>query len=133
MRPKDTHFFKELLTERLNELEEKKRRTVASLRNNVDLSADVIDHASKTANLEFMVRIIDREFVLIEKIKSALKRIENGTFGICELCEEDISIERLKARPVATKCIECKKLEEQQEKSKIKHSLSTSVDNGLTA
>jgi DnaK suppressor protein len=46
-----------------------------------------------------------------------LERIENGTFGQCESCEEDISIERLKARPVTTQCITCKTREENMEKA----------------
>jgi DnaK suppressor protein len=54
---------------------------------------------------------------LIKKIKKALERFENGTFGICEVCEEEISIERLKARPVTTQCIECKTREEDMEKA----------------
>jgi DnaK suppressor protein len=46
-----------------------------------------------------------------------LDRIEEGTFGICDTCGEDISIERLKARPVTTQCIDCKTKEEAQEKA----------------
>ncbi|MGD8541511.1 MAG: TraR/DksA C4-type zinc finger protein, partial [Desulfobacteraceae bacterium] len=50
-------------------------------------------------------------------IKKALARIDNGSFGICETCGEEISIERLRARPVTTQCIECKTKEEALEKS----------------
>jgi DnaK suppressor protein len=62
------------------------------------------------------LRIRDRERRLINKIKEALERIENGTFGICEMCEEDISEARLKARPVTTLCIDCKIEQEKNEK-----------------
>jgi DnaK suppressor protein len=62
------------------------------------------------------VRIRDRERKLISKIKEALERIEGGTFGICEVCGEEISEERLKARPVTTLCIDCKTEEEEKEK-----------------
>jgi DnaK suppressor protein len=50
------------------------------------------------------------------KINEALARIEAGTFGICEMCGDDISEERLKARPVTTLCIDCKTEEEEKEK-----------------
>ena len=62
-------------------------------------------------------RIRDREAKLIKKIRQALERIENGTFGICESCAEEISVKRLKARPVTTQCIECKAKEEALEKA----------------
>ena len=51
------------------------------------------------------------------KIDDALGRIEAGNFGICEICEEEISIKRLEARPVTTMCIRCKEEQEKQEKS----------------
>ena len=53
-----------------------------------------------------------------QKIKNALDRLDNGTFGICDECAEDISDKRLKARPVTTLCINCKKKQENQEKVK---------------
>jgi DnaK suppressor protein len=64
-----------------------------------------------------MLRIRDRENKLIKKIKKALDRIETGTFGACETCGEDITIKRLKARPVTTQCIDCKTKEEAFEKA----------------
>jgi DnaK suppressor protein len=64
-----------------------------------------------------MLRIRDREHKLIKKVKKALDRIESDTFGICDKCGEDISIERLKARPVTTQCIDCKTKEEAFEKA----------------
>ena len=64
-----------------------------------------------------MLRIRDRESKLILKVKKALARIETGTFGICESCGEDISFDRLKARPVTTQCIDCKIKEENLEKA----------------
>ena len=66
----------------------------------------------------FELRIRDRERKLIGKIKDALERLENGTFGICDECGEDISEERLTARPVTTLCIDCKKKQEKDEKVK---------------
>ncbi|MBF0111121.1 MAG: TraR/DksA C4-type zinc finger protein, partial [Desulfamplus sp.] len=63
------------------------------------------------------LRIRDREHKLIKKVKEALTRIENNTYGICESCGDDISIARLKARPVTTQCIECKTRDEVMEKA----------------
>ncbi len=62
-------------------------------------------------------RLRDREKFLLKKIDDAMARIENGTFGICEICEEEISVKRLEARPVTTMCIRCKEEQEKQEKS----------------
>jgi len=76
---------------------------------------DPTDRASLEADRNFMLRIRDRERKLILKIRDALERIDNGTYGICESCGEDISIKRLKARPVTTQCIECKTKEEAME------------------
>jgi DnaK suppressor protein len=78
---------------------------------------DPTDRASLESDRNFMLRIRDREAKLIKKIKKALARIDNGSFGICETCGEEISIERLRARPVTTQCIECKTKEEALEKS----------------
>jgi DnaK suppressor protein len=66
----------------------------------------------------FELRIRDRERKLIGKIKDALERIEDGSFGICEECGEDISEQRLKARPVTTHCIDCKTNQEKDERVK---------------
>jgi DnaK suppressor protein len=64
----------------------------------------------------FMLRIRDRERKLITKIKEALERIEDGTYGLCEACGEPIGEKRLLARPVTTLCIECKARQEKQER-----------------
>ena len=117
MKKKDLDFFKNHLTERLNELLSHADGTVNVMTQSKDRFADPTDRASHEAERNFELRIRDREHKLIKKIKKALDRIENGTFGICDTCEEEISIERLKARPVTTQCIECKKKEENLEKA----------------
>jgi len=63
------------------------------------------------------LRIRDRERKLIIKIQEALDRIEDGSFGVCETCGEEISQKRLEARPVTTQCIDCKSEAEQREKA----------------
>ena len=111
------NYFKEFLTNRLADLIDQADDTVEGMTNQKENFPDPTDRASHEANRNFMLRIRDREHKLINKIKDALERIELGTFGICETCEEDISIERLKARPVTTQCIDCKTKEEALEKS----------------
>ncbi len=117
MKKEDLEFFKNLLNDRLNELLSHADSTVTGMTQPKENFADPTDRASHEADRSFELRIRDREHKLIKKIKKALMRIDNGTFGICEACEEDIDIKRLKARPVTTQCIECKTREEDLEKS----------------
>ena len=117
MKKKDVEFFKELLTKRIDELLNQADNTVSGMTSPKENFPDPTDRASLEADRNFMLRIRDREHKLIKKIKKALDRIENGTFGICESCGEEISIKRLKARPVTSQCIECKSKEEALEKA----------------
>lgn len=79
---------------------------------------DVSDQASAEAEQHFSMRIREREQRLVKKIDEALERMNQNTYGICERCEEEIPYPRLKARPVTTLCINCKTLEEQEEKNR---------------
>ena len=117
MEKKDLEFFKNLLTDRLQELLSHADDTVTGMTKQKENFPDPTDRASHEANRSFELRIRDREHKLIKKIRKTLVRIDNGTFGICETCEEDISLKRLKARPVTTQCIDCKKREEDMEKA----------------
>lgn len=117
MKKDDLEFFKNLLTNRLNELVLNADSTVTGMTKPKENFADPTDRASHEAERSFELRIRDREHKLIKKIRGALERIENKTFGRCETCEEEISIKRLKARPVTTQCIDCKTREEDMEKA----------------
>jgi DnaK suppressor protein len=108
LQPEDIEYFKDLLSRQLEDLLVRAEKTVAELIRNGDLSADIIDQASSDIGRNYTLRICDRESRLIGKIKTALTKIEDGTFGICESCDEEIGIERLKARPVTAYCIRCK-------------------------
>lgn len=108
LRPEDIEYFKDLLFQQLEELLARAEKTVAALIRNGELSADIVDQASSDIDRNYTLRICDRESQLIKKIKTALLKIEEGTFGICESCDEQIGIERLKARPVTAYCIRCK-------------------------
>jgi DnaK suppressor protein len=117
MKKKEMDVFKTQLTQRLEELLSQADDTVTGMTAQKENFPDPTDRASLESDRNFMLRIRDREAKLIKKIKKALERIDNGTFGICETCGDEISIERLKARPVTTQCIECKTKEEALEKS----------------
>ena len=109
-------FFKGLLEGRLHTLLEEAGRTASDMRqdSNGDYP-DPTDRASLESDRNFLLRIKDRERKLIMKVKEALDRIDNGTFGICESCDRPISEKRLMVRPVTTLCIECKTEREHQE------------------
>ncbi len=117
MKKKDIEYFQEFLTRRLNELLSHADDTVSGMTAPKENFPDPTDRASLEADRNFMLRIRDRENKLIKKIKKALDRIDNETFGICEKCGEDIGLKRLKARPVTTQCIDCKTKEEALEKA----------------
>ncbi|RJQ52706.1 MAG: RNA polymerase-binding protein DksA [Desulfobacteraceae bacterium] len=117
MKKKDIDYFKDLLDRQLEELLSQADDTVSDMTEPNDNFPDPTDRASLESDRNFMLRIRDRENKLIKKIKKALERIENGTFGICETCGESISIKRLQARPVTTQCIDCKTKGEALEKS----------------
>jgi len=116
MKKEDLNFFNNLLQDRLHELLSHADSTVTGMTKTKENFPDPTDRASHESDRSFELRIRDREHKLIKKIKQALDRIENKTFGICETCEEPISIERLKARPVTTQCFDCKTREEDLEK-----------------
>jgi DnaK suppressor protein len=117
MKKKDLEYFKKLLTEQLEDLLQHGENEVSRMRDPSDNLPDPTDRASFDADRSFMLRIRDREAKLINKIRAALERIEEGTFGICEICGEDISVKRLMARPMTNQCIACKTNEEKLEKA----------------
>ena len=118
MKEKHLVFFKNLLTSWLDDLLDQADHTILGLIDNFENLSDPLDQASYDMTRSFNLRIRDRESTLIKKIKQSLKDIENGEYGICEMCGEDISIKRLKARPVARHCIKCKTEMERLEKIK---------------
>ncbi|MDK9709473.1 MAG: RNA polymerase-binding protein DksA [Desulforhopalus sp.] len=78
---------------------------------------DPNDRATLESGRSFELRIRDRERKLVTKIDEAITRIDDGSYGICEDCGEEIGLKRLEARPVTTLCIDCKTLQETREKS----------------
>ena len=72
-----------------------------------DIDGDDVDQASGTILCKIEQDLTNRQILQLKRIESALERIEDGSFGICEECGEDISEKRLLAKPEATTCIVC--------------------------
>ena len=117
MEQKDIEHFKFILTNHLEELLINAGDTVSGMITPKEILSDPSDRATIDTERNFMLLIRDRERLLAVKISKTLLRIENGTFGICDKCEEEISFKRLEARPVTTQCIDCKTEEETREKA----------------
>ena len=113
---KNKKYFEKCLTQRLNESLAKAHDTLADISDLKDRPSDEMEEASLSSDMGFALRIREREAKLIGKIRDALDRLEDGTFGICEDCGEGIPLKRLMARPVTTLCIECKKAQEAEER-----------------
>jgi len=109
--------FKTLLTEKRDEIVKKAKQT---LEEDMSLDAndlpDEMDLASSEYLQSFTFRLRGREKVFLDKIEKALRKIEDGSFGTCEECSEEISVKRLEARPETTLCIRCKEDQERMEK-----------------
>ncbi len=110
--------YKALLTQKINELLSEAGKTVSEMTNGKENYPDPNDRASLESDRNFELRIRDRERKLIMKMQEAIKRIDDGVFGICEVCGGPISEKRLMARPVTTLCIDCKTKQEKMEKLK---------------
>jgi DnaK suppressor protein len=116
MKEKDLEFFRNLLNQWMEELLDHADETVEGLLDPQENLADPLDRATVESDRIRTLRIRDRESKLIKKIRQSLENIENGEYGICDDCGEDISIERLNARPVTSLCIGCKTKRESMEK-----------------
>ncbi len=115
MNSKDVAYFRTLLNQRIAELRLEAGKAVETMDEDGNFP-DPTDRASMESNRNSMLRMRDRERKLIFKIQEALQRLEDGEYGICEECGEDIAIDRLKARPVTTLCFDCKSTQEVAER-----------------
>ena len=117
MRKSDQKKFTKILEEAKQQLLDNARRAMTGdIHLDPDDFADEIDSASSESGLAFIGRLRERERQLIQKIDLSLQKIEVGTYGTCRMCEEDIGMERLRARPVADLCIDCKSQQERLER-----------------
>jgi DnaK suppressor protein len=116
MNKKKLGQYRKLLNERLDVLVNEATKTMTDMTGEEENFPDPTDRASVESDRNFLLRIRDRERKLIVKIREALDRIDKGTYGICEECGEEISEQRLLARPVTELCIECKTSQEEDER-----------------
>ena len=109
--------FKQLLTEKRDEIVKKAKQTLEQdMTLDTDDLPDEMDLASNEYLQSFTFRLRGREKVFLEKIQKALLKIEDGSFGTCEECSEEISLKRLEARSETSLCIRCKEDQERMEK-----------------
>jgi DnaK suppressor protein len=118
MKPEKLQTFRYLLTQKMSELLDEADKTVTDMTTGKENFPDPNDRASLESDRNFELRIRDRERRLLVKIQEAIKRIDDGVFGMCEVCTGPISEKRLLARPVTTLCIDCKTKQEKIEKLK---------------
>ena len=76
---------------------------------------DDLDQERLERSRTLELKLLGRQSFMLKKIDNALFKIKHGTYGICDECEGEIEINRLKARPIATQCIACKEVEERGE------------------
>ncbi|HCY85566.1 MAG TPA: RNA polymerase-binding protein DksA [Desulfobacteraceae bacterium] len=110
-----SEHFKSVLNQQLDALLSTAGSALSEMVTQSNQVSESIDLAALHRDQSMMFHIRSRESRLIKKLRQALERIDNQTFGICESCGEDINPRRLEARPVTTKCIDCKQEEERLE------------------
>ena len=117
MKKADQQKFIAILEENRQEILANARRTVTGdIHLDPNDFPDEIDAASSESGLAFIGRLRERERMLLAKIERALEKIEEGVYGTCQQCGEDIGVARLRARAVADLCIECKSEQERLER-----------------
>ncbi len=116
MNAKMKEYFRQKLINWKNELLRESSQTLNNLQIENEAKPDITDRASEEIDRSFELRTRDRERKLINKIDSALQRIEDGSYGYCDETGDPISIKRLEARPVATLSLEAQEMHEKAEK-----------------
>ena len=118
MNPKQKEYFKQKLIDWKETLLKGSSETILNLKEDKEVSGDFADIASAESTKSIELRTRDRERKLISKIDQALKRIENNTYGYCEVTGKPIGLKRLEARPIATLSIEAQQMHENEEQLK---------------
>jgi DnaK suppressor protein len=116
MNPKQLAYFRAKLQKWREDLVEESKQTIDNLREEVRDVGDEAERATRETENSLELRTRDRYRKLISKIDKALKRIEEGRYGFCEETDEEIGIERLEARPIATLCLDAQERWEHRQK-----------------
>lgn len=116
MNERQREYFRRKLLRWKDDILRESRETIQNLQAETTLNADLVDRASTEAERQLELRTRDRQRKLIAKINSALRRLEDGSYGFCEETGEPISLKRLDARPIATLSIEAQERHERRER-----------------
>jgi DnaK suppressor protein len=116
MNDRQLEYFRRKLLSWKDDILSDSRETLADLANSSRNLPDIADRASEETDRALELRTRDRQRKLISKIDAALRRIENGEFGYCEMTGEPISLKRLDARPIATMTLEAQERHERSER-----------------
>ncbi|SHI49296.1 transcriptional regulator, TraR/DksA family [Palleronia salina] len=116
MNARQTEYFRRKLIAWRNDLLDESRSTINGLQDGTRNIPDVADRASEETDRALELRTRDRQRKLVAKIDAALRRIEEGEYGYCEVTGEPISLKRLDARPIATLSLEAQERHERREK-----------------
>jgi RNA polymerase-binding transcription factor len=116
MSAKQKEYFRRKLMSWKDEILKEAAGTLETLQNESLKEPDIADRASSETDWSIELRARDRQRKLIAKIEAALKRIDSGDYGYCEVTGEPISLKRLDARPIATLSLEAQELHEKLEK-----------------
>ena len=116
MNERQLEYFRRKLLAWKSELLAESRETLEGLQDNSRNIPDVADRASEETDRAIELRTRDRQRKLVAKIDAALRRIEEGEYGYCEVTGDPISLKRLDARPIATMSLEAQEKHERREK-----------------
>ena len=116
MKKKDLNHLKKILIQQLMELLGRTDCSLDGLEVPDNNLSDILDRASQISEREFSHHLCSREKLYMRQIERSLQDIEDGVYGLCDQCEEEIAYKRLKARPTARYCIGCKTQLEKMEK-----------------
>jgi DnaK suppressor protein len=116
MNDRQLEFFRRKLVNWKNDLMSDTKETIEGLQDNTRNIPDIADRASEETDRALELRTRDRQRKLVSKIDAALRRIDEGEYGYCEMTGEPISLKRLDARPIATMTLEAQESHERREK-----------------
>ncbi len=116
MNDRQLEYFRRKLIAWKNDLMNGSRETIEGLQDSARNVPDLADRASEETDRALELRTRDRQRKLVSKIDAALRRIENGEYGYCEMTGEPISLKRLDARPIATMTLEAQEKHERRER-----------------
>ena len=116
MNERQKDYFRRKLIDWKNSILDQSRGTVAMMQEDTINIPDLADRASAETDRSLELRTRDRQRKLIAKIDAALRRIEDGSYGYCDVTGEPIALKRLDARPIATLSLEAQEMHERREK-----------------